>query len=101
MRSIFKSVANELITQLTPEDLKEIMDSTIATVLQNMTPEQRLDFSKEIVTSAVTQILSGFDDAQRAELVYSILPHLLREAHVASLDPEELLRALRGPNGGV
>ena len=97
MRSLFKNVANELIQQLTPEDLKEIMDSTIATVLQSMTPEQRLDFSKEIVTSAVTQILSGFDDQQRAELVHSILPHLLQEAHIATLDPEALLRALRGP----
>ena len=98
MRSLFKNVANELIQQLTPEDLKEIMDSTVATVLSQMPPEQRLEFSKEIVNNALANIISGFDNAQRVELIQALLPTLLRETRASELEPEQLADLLR--NGG-
>lgn len=78
MRGLFKNVANELVQQLTPEDLKEIMDSTIVTVLNKMEPAERLEFSKSIVTNAMTQILENFTPEQRGELVRELLPEILR-----------------------
>lgn len=95
MRSLFKDVANQLIQQLTPEDLKEIMDSTIETVLARMTPEQRLDFSKDIVNSAVGKILAGFDEQQRAELLTELLPTILRSARPDGLSDEQLAALIR------
>ena len=79
MRGIFKNVANELIQQLTPEDMKEIMDSTIVTVLSKMDDEERLTFSKEIVNSAVARILDGFTPEQRADLLRDLLPQILEK----------------------
>lgn len=95
MRSLFKNVANELIQQLTPDDLKEIMDSTIETVLAGMTPEQRLEFSKDIVNNAVRQILVGFDDEQRMELLRELLPSILGQMGFDQMSPEEIAATLR------
>jgi hypothetical protein len=90
MRSLFKNVANELIQQLTPEDLKEIMDSTVVTVLDQMTPEQRLEFSKEIVTAAFARIIDGLTPEQRLDFLHTLLPSILRELPFDQLTKEEL-----------
>lgn len=98
MRSLFKNVANEIIQQLTPEDLKEIMNSTIDTVLSQMTPEQRLAFSSEIVNSAFVQLLSGFNDQQRLELLHELLPTILREMRFEQMESTDLLALLQRGN---
>ncbi|MDQ4078387.1 MAG: hypothetical protein M3220_19350 [Chloroflexota bacterium] len=94
MRSLFKNVANEIIQQLTPEDLKEIMDSTIETVLSQMTPQQRLEFSKEIVNNAFVQLLSGFSDEQRIELLRTLLPTILGEMRIEQMEAADLVAAI-------
>lgn len=86
MRGLFKNVANELIQQLTPEDMKEIMDSTIVTVLDKMGPAERLEFSKEIVTNAVTRILENFSAEERAELLRDLLPEIMRLLNAPTTD---------------
>lgn len=96
MRNLFKNVANELIQQLTPEDLKEIMDSTIDTILSRMTPEQRLEFSKDIVNNAIGKLLAGFSDEQRTELVTSLIPTILRELKLESVDVAAVTKAIQG-----
>jgi uncharacterized tellurite resistance protein B-like protein len=96
MRGLFKNVANELIQQLTPEDLKEIMDSTIDTVLSQMTPEQRLEFSKDIVNNAIGKLLAGFSDEQRTELVTSLIPTVLSELKLESVDVAAVTKAVQG-----
>ncbi len=95
MRSLFKNVANELIQQLTPEDLKEIMNSTIVSVLGQMTPEQRLAFSKDIVNNAFVQMLSGFSDEQRLDLLRTLLPTILSEMRISQMDSADLLAILQ------
>lgn len=86
MRGLFKNVANELIQQLTPEDLKEIMDSTIITVLGKMGPAERLEFSKDIVNNAVARILENFSPAERAELLKELLPEIMRLLNAPTTD---------------
>lgn len=86
MRGLFKNVANELIQQLTPEDLKEIMDSTIVTVLDKMGPAERLEFSKDIVNNAVTRILENFSPEERADLLRDLLPEILRLLNASNTD---------------
>lgn len=86
MRGLFKNVANELIQQLTPEDMKEIMDSTIITVLDKMGPAERLEFSKEIVNNAVTRILENFTADERAELLRELLPEIMRLLNASNTD---------------
>lgn len=102
MRNLFKNVANEIIQQLTPEDMKEIMNSTIDTVLGKMGPEERLAFSKEIVNNAVTKILSDFDEAQRVELVRALLPTLLTQAGAdpSTLSLDEMVERLKQMGAG-
>ncbi|MCB0075957.1 MAG: hypothetical protein KDD73_00960 [Anaerolineales bacterium] len=96
MRSLFKNVANELIQQLTPEDLKEIMDSTVVTVLGNMEPEQRLAFSQEIVTKAFTEIIESLSPEQRLEFMKTLLPTILTELPFDALTEVELIQMLTG-----
>lgn len=94
MRSLFKTVSNEIIQQLTPEDLKEIMESTISTVLSQMSPDQRLAFSKEIINSAFHQMLVSFSDEQRLEILHSLLPTILSELRFEQMDATELATLL-------
>lgn len=97
MRSLFKNVANELIQQMKPDDLKEIMDNTIVTVLDKMNPPERLEFSKEIVNKAVGDILNSLSPVQRVELLKSLLPVILTQigVHGAQMDPNELTEVIR------
>lgn len=95
MRSLFKNVAHELIKTLTIEDLKEIMDDTVDTVLSHMTPEERMVFSRAIVGDAVGTMLTGLTDEQRVTLLRDLLPIILREFRADQLSPEELVVALR------
>ncbi|HBY96600.1 MAG: hypothetical protein M5U01_01235 [Ardenticatenaceae bacterium] len=95
MRSLFKNVANELIKTLTVEDLKEIMDDTVDTVLSHMTPEERMAFSREIVGNAVGRMLTSLNDEQRTALLRDLLPIILHEFRADQLSPEELVAALR------
>lgn len=96
MRSLFKNVANELVQQMKPEDLKEIMDNTIDTILSKMTPHQRLEFSKSIVNNAVDKILFSLTPEQRLELLQALLPSLLTHVGIDmnNIDPEELNKIL-------
>ena len=96
MRSLFKNVANELIQQMKPEDLKEIMDATIDTILGKMTPYQRLEFSKAIVNNAVDKILISLSNEQRLELLQALLPSLLTHMGIDmdNIDPEQLAKIL-------
>ncbi|MGB0387647.1 MAG: hypothetical protein ACPGWR_22750 [Ardenticatenaceae bacterium] len=96
MRSLFKSVTNEVIQQLKPEDLKEIMDGTIDTILSKMSPRQRLEFSKSIVNNAVDKILLSLSDEQRLELLQALLPSLLTHIGIDmdNIDPEQLTKIL-------
>ena len=97
MRSLFKNVANELIQQLTPEDLKEIMDSTIDTVLGRMTPEERLAFSTDIVNNAIGKLLAGFSEEQRIQLVSALVPTILRELKLENLDVAAVIQSFQKP----
>jgi hypothetical protein len=97
MRSLFKNVANELIQQLTPEDLKEIIDSTIDTVLGQMSPEERLAFSTDIVNNAITKLLAGFSEEQRIQLVSALVPTILRELKLEELDVAAVIQSFQRP----
>ena len=96
MRSLFKNVANELVQQMRPEDLKEIMDNTVDTILAKMTPHQRLEFSKVIVNNAVDQILASLTPQQRLELLQALLPSLLTHIGIDmnNIDAEQLSKIL-------
>lgn len=96
MRSLFKNVANELIQQLTPEDLKEIMDSTVVTVLDSMSAEQRLAFSQEIVNNAFSQIIDSLTPEQRVDFMKTLLPSILTELPFDSLSEAEIADMLTG-----
>jgi Mg/Co/Ni transporter MgtE len=97
MRSLFKNVANELVQQMKPEDLKEIMDNTIVTVLDKMSPSQRLEFSKEIVNNAVGDILNSLTPQERVELLKSLLPVILTQIGIngTEMEPDELTEVIR------
>ena len=96
MRSLFKNVANELVQQMRPEDLKEIMDNTVDTILAKMTPHQRLEFSKAIVNNAVDKILASLTPQQRLELLQALLPSLLTHVGIDmnNIDAEQLSKIL-------
>lgn len=95
MRSLFKNVAQELIKTLSVEDLKEIMDDTMDTVLSHMSPAERMRFSREIVGDSVGKMLASLSDEQRTDLLRDLLPVILREFRAVQLNPEEVLAAFR------
>lgn len=96
MRGLFKNVANELIQQMTPDDLREIMDNTIVVVLSKMTQEQRLEFSQEVVNNSINHMLDGLTVEQRVELIQSVLPVILQHLgrDLEEMSPEEIAAIL-------
>lgn len=94
MRGLFKQVAQQVIESLTVQDLKEIMDDTIDTVLVRMTPEERMDFSYDIITDALHKMLEGLSEEQRQQLLLEILPVILSEFRMDELSAEDLLEAI-------
>lgn len=95
MRSLFKQAAQQIIETLTVSDLKEIMDDTVDTVLRHMEPEERLEFSYDIITNALHKMLDGLTLEQRRELLIRILPVILAEFPLDQLSPDDLLEAIR------
>ncbi len=95
MRGLFKQVARQVIESLTVEDLKEIMNDTVDTVLSYMEPDERFEFSYEIITNALHKMLEGLTSEQRQELLQRILPVILAEFPLDQLSPEDLLDAIR------
>ncbi|MDQ7028594.1 MAG: hypothetical protein Q9O62_01825 [Ardenticatenia bacterium] len=99
MRGLFKQVARQVIESLTVSDLKEIMDDTVNTVLYHMDQDERLDFSYDIITSALRNMLAGLTVEQRRDLLIRILPTILAEFPLDQLGADDLLTAIREAQG--
>lgn len=95
MRGLFKQVAQQVIESLTVQDLKEIMDDTVDTVLLHMDRDERMAFSYDIITNALQKMLAGLTEEQRQELFLQILPVILAEFRTDELSADELLNAIR------
>ncbi len=96
MRNLFKVVASEVIATLTVDDLKDIMNDTVATVLERMDPQERMAFSLDIVSRSFEQMLDGLDQEERKQLLQQLLPNILGELPLHDLDWQDLLATLTG-----
>lgn len=94
MRGLFKQVAAQVIENLTVQDLKEIMDDTVDTVLTRMDRQERMDFAYDIITDALRKMLDGLDEDQRQQLLLEILPVILAEFRMDELSSDDLLNAI-------
>ena len=92
MRGLFKQVATQVIENLTVQDLKEIMDDTVDTVLARMDSQERMDFAYDIITDALHKMLDGLSEEQRQQL---LLPVILAEFRMDELSSDDLLEAIK------
>jgi len=88
-------VTREVIATLTVEDLQDIMDGTVATVLERMDQEERMAFSLDIVSRSFRQMVEGLDAEERKQLLLKLLPNILSELPLEDVDWQELLEAIR------
>jgi len=93
MRNLFKVMAREAISTLTVEDLTEIMDNTVATLLDRMDGEERVAFSLDIVSRSFRQMVEGLDAEERKDLLLKLLPSILAELPMNKIDLQTLLEA--------
>jgi len=94
MRNLFKVMAREAIATLTVEDLTEIMDNTVATLLERMDGEERMAFSLDIVSRSFRQMVEGLNAEERRELLLKLLPNILAELPADQVDLQALLEAI-------
>ncbi len=91
MRNLFKVMAREAIATLTVEDLTEIMDNTVATLLDRMDGEERVAFSLDIVSRSFRQMVEGLDSEERKDLLLKLLPSILAELPMDKIEFQTLL----------
>jgi len=96
VRDLFKAVAREAISALTVDDLKDIMDGTVATVLEQLDDEERLAFSVEIVSRSFRQIVESLDYAERKRLLLQLLPNILADLPLRDVPIQDLVEAIAG-----
>ncbi len=94
MHNLFKAVAREVISTLTVDDLKEIMDGTVATVLEQMDDDERLAFSVEIVSRSFRQIVESLEQEERKLLLLQLVRNILADFPLRDAPIQDLVGAI-------
>ena len=87
--NILGGMAQRLVQSIGKEDLEGIVTSAIDRMFSVMTKEERMKFVQDMVERSTTKIFERLGSAERAELVNSLLPGVLRELGVDRADLQE------------
>jgi len=55
------------------------MNSAMERMLSNMTKEERINFISNTVEKGIVDLLAGLDDDDKAKLMNSLLPQILKQ----------------------
>jgi len=88
------SLARLLARRLAPHDLVAVAGEVLLEALERLPRAERMTFLRDMVTASIGPLLRNLGREERAELMNSLLPLVVREFPLADLD---LLAAFPAP----
>ena len=76
---LFGKMAGGLVQSMSKEDLEQVMNSAIDRMFAAMDKEERLSFAENMVEKSMVRILDGLDSGERAKLMNSLLPQIMKQ----------------------
>ncbi|MBA7670006.1 hypothetical protein ES703_78148 [subsurface metagenome] len=83
---LFSRIAQQAVHTLNKDELEQIMNSALDRMLNTMTKEERIDFIQSIVEKGIVNLLTDMDSDDKAKLVNSLLPQILRQLPIDKLN---------------
>jgi len=83
---LFSRIAQQAVHTLSKDELEQIMNSALDRMLNTMTKEERIDFIQSMVEKGIVNLLTDMDSDDKAKLVNSLLPQILRQLPIDKLN---------------
>jgi len=83
---LFSRIAQQAVHTLNKDELEQIMNSALDRMLNTMTKEERIDFIQSIVEKGIVNLLTDMDSDDKAKLMNSLLPQILRQFPIDKLN---------------
>ena len=83
---IFSRIAQQAVQTLSKDELEHLMDSAMERMLNTMTNEERIGFIQSIVEKGIVNLLTDMDSDDKAKLMNSLLPQILRQFPIDKLN---------------
>jgi Mg/Co/Ni transporter MgtE len=83
---LFSRIAQQAVHTLNKDELEQIMNSALDRMLNTMTKEERIDFIQSIVEKGIVNLLTDMDSDDKAKLMNSLLPQILRQLPIDKLN---------------
>jgi len=83
---LFSRIAQQAVHTLNKDELEQIMNSALDRMLNTMTKEERIAFIQSIVEKGIVNLLTDMDSDDKAKLMNSLLPQILRQFPIDKLN---------------
>ena len=83
---IFSRIAQQAVQTLSKDELEHLVDSAMERMLSTMTKEERLGFVHSMVEKGIVNLLAGLDGDDKAKLMNSLLPQIIRQFPIDKLN---------------
>ena len=83
---LFSRIAQQAVHTLNKDELEQIMNSALDRMLSTMAKEERIDFVHSMVEKGIVNLLTDMDSDDKAKLVNSLLPQILRQLPIDKLN---------------
>ncbi len=76
---LFSRMAQQALQTLSKDEIEQLIDSAMERMLSTMTKEEKIDFIKNMAEKGIINILAGLDDDDKAKLMTSLLPQIMKQ----------------------
>ena len=83
---LFSRIAQQAVHTLSKDELEQIMNSALDQMLKTMTKEERIGFIHSLVEKGIVNLLADMDNDDKAKLMNSLLPQILRQVPIDKLN---------------
>jgi len=75
---LFSRMAQQALQTLSKDEIEQLMNSAMKRMLSTMTKEEKLSFIQNMVEKGMVNLLASLDDDDKAKLIKSLLPQILK-----------------------
>jgi len=83
---LFSRMAQQAIQTLSKDEVEQLMNNAMEKMLGTMTKEERLNFIHNMANKGIVDLLAGLDEDDKAKLMNSLLPQILKQLPIDRLD---------------
>ena len=76
---LFGRMAQQALQTLSKDEVEQLINSAMERMLSTMTKEEKINFMRNMVEKGIVNLLAGLDDDDKAKLMNSLLPQILKQ----------------------